>query len=247
VAKAQIEQAQREVERVKDGTSATELAVLHAQLEDARRETERLKDGPDPDEIAAAQARLAAVQATLELSRQTVPFPGVITQVDVKPGDPVAPGSPAFRLDDISSMLVELQASEVDVNRIQTGQSVVLKLDSVPGREYHGKVVEIPAVGNDVNGVATFPLKVAIEDADGSIRPAMTAKATIVITELEDVLLVPVSAVRILDGEHVVYILRNSQPEPVQVTLGLSSADETQVLGGNLQAGDAVLLNPGGG
>lgn len=247
LAKGQLDQAKLEVERLKDGTSPTDLAVLQAQLEDARRGAERLKDGPDPSEVAAAQARLAAVQASLELSRQAAPFHGVITEVDVKPGDQVTPGSPAFRLDDLSSMRVEMQTSEVDINRIQTGQSVILKLDAAPGREYHGKVVEVPAVGNDVNGIATFTLKVAIEDADSSIRPAMTAKATIIVTELKDVMLVPANAVRILDGQHVVYILRNGKPELVQVALGPSSANETQVLEGNLQAGDAVVLNPGGG
>jgi HlyD family secretion protein len=245
-ARGQLAQAKLEVERLKDGTSPAALAVLQAQLEDAQRQAERLKDGPDPSEVAAAKARLTAVQASLELSRQTAPFHGVITEVSIQPGDLVSPGSPAFGLDDLSSLQVELQTSEVDINRVQTGQSVTLKLDAVPGREYHGQVVEIPAVGNDANGVATFTLKAEIEDADLSIRPAMTVKATIVVAELRDVVLVPASAVRILDGQQVVYILREGQPEPVSVTLGSSSADETQVLEGNLQAEDEVVLNPEG-
>ncbi len=244
LAQAQLAQAQREQERLKDGTGPADIAVLQAQLEDARRLAERLKDGPDPDEVAAAQARLAADQAALDLSRQAAPFNGVVTAVDVKPGDLVSVGAQAFRLDDLSALLVELQVSEVDVNRIRPGQAATLTLDAVPGVTYTGVVAEAPAVGDLTDGVVSFRIKVAVSDADSRVRPAMTASAAIIVAELKDALLVPAQAVRFLAGQRVVYVLRDGQPVPVEVVLGLSSAGEAQVLEGDLQPGEAVVLNP---
>jgi HlyD family secretion protein len=67
-AKAQLNQAQREYERVKDGPSQADIAVLEARIENARRDLEGLKDGPDPDDLALAQARVQRAEANLALA-----------------------------------------------------------------------------------------------------------------------------------------------------------------------------------
>ncbi len=134
-AQAQLVSAQREYERIKEGTSPADIALLEAQLADAQREFERVKDGPDAADIAAAQARVAAAQATVNLARIVAPFDGTITEVFSKPGDQVAPGTPAFRLDDLSHQLVDVNVSEVDINRIQPGQPVTLVFDAIPNKE----------------------------------------------------------------------------------------------------------------
>jgi HlyD family secretion protein len=59
-AQAQLLDAQREWERIKDGTSPADIALLEAQLADAKREHEKVKDGPDPADIAMAEARVSA-------------------------------------------------------------------------------------------------------------------------------------------------------------------------------------------
>jgi HlyD family secretion protein len=204
---------------------------------------ERLKGGPDPDEVAAAQARLAAAQAALDMRRLSAPFNGRLTAVDVQPGDMVSAGTQAFQLDNLSTLLFELQLSEIDVNRIQAGQPVSLAFDAVPGVAYTGEVMEAPAVGDLVDGLVSFRIKVAIRGADARVRPGMTASADIVVNELEGSL-VPAQAVRFLGGQRVVYVLREGRPVPVEVVLGLSSAEDIQVLEGDLQPGEAVILNP---
>ena len=67
LAKAQVAQAERHWERVKDGASPVDLAVLEASLADAQRELERWRNGPNPDEVTAARARVEAAQAALSL------------------------------------------------------------------------------------------------------------------------------------------------------------------------------------
>jgi HlyD family secretion protein len=244
LAKAQMAQAERHWERVKDGASPADLAVFEASLADAQREQKRWQDGPNADEVAAARARVEAAQAALSLPRLDAPFAGQITDLPVKPGDNVAPGSLALRLDDTSHLLVDVLVSEVDVNRIQEGQAAELILDGIPGRTYHGVVADVPAVGEDVQGVVSFPVQVEISDADGAIRPGMTAAVTLVVNEVKDALLVPNQALRFENGERVVYVLRDGQYTPVQVRLGATTKDLSQVLEGDLQAGDQVLLNP---
>jgi HlyD family secretion protein len=244
LAQAQLLQAQTAWERLRSGFSPAEIAVLQAQVDDARRRWERLKVGPDPAEVEAARSRVTAAEAAVGLQRLAAPFAGVITQVNNLPGDQIEPGSLAFRLDDLSTLLVELPVSEVDVNRLQVGQPASITLDSVPGVVYDGEVVAVSQVGSLAGGVAQFHVKVKVIDADGNVRPAMTALAQIVITELEDVLLAPARAVRFLDGQRVLYVLRVGKLQPVEISLGLASDEEVQVTGGDLQPGDLVVLNP---
>jgi HlyD family secretion protein len=243
-AQAQYAQAQREWERVKDGLSEADIALLEAQLADAQREWERLKNGADPDDIAAAEARVAAAQASIDQAHLTAPFDGIITQVESMVGDQVAPGTPGLRLDNLSRLLVDVQVSEVDINRIKPGQDVTLLFDAILNREYQGKVNEVALVGTSNQGVVEFVVTVELIDADPSVKPGMTAAVNMVVDELADVLLVPNRAVRVLEGKRVVYVLKGGKPEPVEITLGASSDTMSQLLEGEINPGDAIVLNP---
>lgn len=243
-ARAQLADAQRQWERVKDGTSPAELATLEAQLADAQRKYERVQNGPDPDDLAAARARVAAAQAAINQAHIAAPFAGVMTQVESRPGDQTSPGAPAFRLDDLSRLLVDVQVSEVDINRIQLGQEVSLVFDAILNKEYHGKVSEVALVGTTTQDVVDFTVTVELTDADQAVKPGMTAAVNVVVNQLQDVLLVPNRAVRVQENQRVVYVLRNGSPEPVDVQLGASSDTYSQVVGGELKEGDPIVLNP---
>ncbi len=242
--KAQITQAQIEWERAKDGISPAEIAVLEAQLVDAQREWERWKDGPDSAEITAAEARLAVAQATLKQVHIEAPFDGTITAIYSQAGDLVTTGSQAFRLDDLAPLLVDAIVSEVDINKIQLGQAAILTFDSIPDQEYHGTVVEVPAVGEVINNIASFNIVVEIIDADEKVRPEMTTTVNIVVSELTDVLLVPNRALRLGSGERIVYVLRNEEMVSVPLILGAGSDAYSQILEGDLQEGELIVLNP---
>jgi HlyD family secretion protein len=221
-----------------------EVALAQARVNDALREWERLKDGPDAGDIAAAQARVAAAQATLAMAEIRAPFPGTITAVHVMEGDQVSPGSPGFQLDNLGRLLVEVEVSEVDINRIETGQPVVLNFDAILDRAYSGEVVEIDPTGNSVQGVVNFIVTVELLEHDDAVKPGMTAAVTIIVSKIGDVVLVPNRAVRLKDGQRVVYILKDGVPQSVPVQLGASSDLYSEVLNGSLQPGDVVVLNP---
>jgi HlyD family secretion protein len=244
LAQARLAQAERDWEREKDGPSQAEIAFLQAQLADAQREMERLQGGPDPDDIAEAEARVAAAQAALDQVSIIALFDGTITEVISQPGDQVTSGTPAFRLDDLSTLIVDVQVSEVDINHIWQNQPVVFTFDSILAKEYLGKVLEVPPVGEVQAGVTNFTVQVEITDADEQIKPGMTSAITFVVDEIDDVLLVPNRATRIHEGQRVVYILQDGQLTPVKVVLGSSSDTDSQVLESHLQPGDEIVLNP---
>jgi HlyD family secretion protein len=230
----EIEQAQLEAD----------VAVALAQLDDATREYERLKDGPNPDDVTAAEARLAAAQSTAGQAWIEAPFAGTITAVEIQPGDQVVPGMVAFQLVDLSRLLVDVDISEVDINRVATGQPVELTFDAILDRAYQGEVTEVDFVGVETQGVVNFPVTVALTHPDELVRPGLTAAVSLVVDEIEDAVLVPNRAVRVVDGERVVYVLRDGQMTAIPIVLGTSSETNSQVLEGDLAVGDLIVLNP---
>jgi HlyD family secretion protein len=225
-------------------TAQVNLDAANAALMDAQRTYDRVKDGPNPDDISILQTRITADQATLDMAKLTAPFAGTITEVDVKPGDQVSPASIAFRLDNLDSLLVDLQVSEVDINSIQVGQPVDLSFDAILDKQYKGVVSQVAPVGDVIQGVVEFDVTVELIDADQNVKPGMTAAVNIVVDQITDALLVPNRAVRVVDGQRVVYILSNNQLKSVNVTLGASSDSESQVTDGDLRLGDQIVLNP---
>jgi HlyD family secretion protein len=220
-----------------------DVALAKAKLEDVQREFDRLNAG-NLVEIAAAQSRVDAAQAALNMARITAPFPGIVTESYPLPGDQVGAGATAFRLDNLSSLFVDVEVSEVDINSVSIGQSATLAFDAILNKAYHGEVVEVAKVGNNVGGVVNFTVTVELTDADDLVKPGMTAAVNVVVQEENDVLLIPNRAIRLVDAERVVYILADGQPEAVKVLLGSSSGLDSVLVGGEIKEGDSIILNP---
>src|SRR5512133_713483 len=220
-----------------------DLALAKAKLEDAQRTYDRLKGGNTAD-IAAAQARVDAAQATLNMARLVAPFDGTVTEADSLPGDQVAAGATAFRIDNLDTLLVDVQVSEVDINSIKVDQPVTLTFDAILGKEYHGAVAEVAQAGTATQGVVNFTVTVELTDADENVKPGMTAAVNIVVQEIKDAILVPNRAVRLVDGQRVVYLLVDGKPIKKELRLGPSSDTNSVVAVGDVKQGDIVILNP---
>ena len=72
----------------------------------------------------------------------------------------------------------------------------------------------------------------------------MTAAVTITVKEVNDALLVPNRAVRAVNGQRVIYVLKDDQAVAVNVRLGAIADANSEVVGGDLKAGDLIILNP---
>ncbi len=221
-----------------------QLMLAEARLADAEREWERLKDGADPQDISSAQARVDAILATINMSHLEAPFAGTITEVRSMVGDQVSPGTASFRIDDLTHLLVDVDVPEVDINSIQIGQKATMSFDALQAKEYTGQVTKVARIGTETQGVVNFTVTIELLDADASVLPGMTAAVNIVVNEIDNTLLVPNRAVRLREGDRVVYVLRAGVLTPTKVSIGASSDVESQILEGDVKNGDLLVLNP---
>ncbi|MGA7195412.1 MAG: efflux RND transporter periplasmic adaptor subunit [Anaerolineales bacterium] len=221
-----------------------QLALAKAQLEDAQRAYDLIQNGPDSADLSAAQARVDAAQAALSVAHIVAPFSGTITQAQPISGDQVALGTEAFRLDDLSNLLVDVQVSEVDINSVAVGQPATITFDAVSGKQYDGTVTEVSQAGDVTSGEVDFTVTVKLTDADVQVKPGMTAAVNIIVNQVKNQLLIPNQAVRLVNGNRVVYVLVNGQPQQVEVVLGPSSDTMSAITSGKLNVGDLIILNP---
>ncbi|HVP21438.1 MAG TPA: efflux RND transporter periplasmic adaptor subunit [Anaerolineaceae bacterium] len=220
------------------------LAVAKAKLADAQRTYDQVKNGPSASDLASAQAQVDAAQAVLNETQITAPFDGTVTILYGKVGDLVSNNTNFARVDDLSTMFVDLSISEVDIAKVKTNQKVTINFDAVPTKTYNGFVHDIDGAGTISSGAVNYLVTVQLTDADTAIAPAMTASANVVLDQVADVLTVPSRGVRVSNGQYYVLVLRNGAIQQVNVKLGLSSDTEVEVISNQLQNGDIVVTNP---
>jgi HlyD family secretion protein len=107
-----------------------------------------------------------------------------------------------------------------------------------------GTVKQVAQAGDTASGAVIFTVTVAMDDADAEVKPGMTAAVNIIVKQIADQLLVPNRAVRLVEGQRVVYVLKDGRPVPVEITLGASSDTMSVVVSDELIEGDLIILNP---
>jgi len=220
-------------------------ALAEAQRRYAEQVYQRWKDG-NPPELQSLDAQIRALEAALDQAQLTAPFAGTVTQVWTEAATWVQPGMQALRLDDLSQLYVEAGVNEFDAPLLHPGLTVRMTFDGLPYETFTGVVERVAPVGtvDPESGLTQFQVRVRLHKLDPRLRPGMTAAVTIEADPVEDALLVPNRAIRVVDGQPTVYVLRGNVPVPVPIKVGVSSDLYTQVLEGALTEGDVVILNP---
>jgi len=221
-----------------------------AQLAQAKAQLEELENYPTEEDLAIAkaqvrQAEIALEQARLNLENATLkaPFDGLVADISIVKGGTAGPSIPAITLVDISSLEIETQLVEVDVDKVKEGQEVEISFDALPDRTYRGKVTIVGRVGQTMQGVVSYPVTVTIEDPDERIRVGMTANLNILVGHAENVLLVPVRAIQSRGGRQIVMVKRGESFTPVPVKVGMSNDVMAEIVEGDIKEGDLVLVS----
>ncbi len=130
-------------------------------------------------------------------------------------------GSQAVRLADLSTLQLKVPVSEVDIPNVAVGQKATMTFDAYFNETFEGNVLEIAGAAENQAGVMVYMVTISIEDGQGSLKPGMTAGVVIEIAEKPNALVLPVQAVTSKDGKDIVYVMRGSNPEAVEVQVGL--------------------------
>jgi membrane fusion protein, heavy metal efflux system len=171
------------------------------------------------------------------------PFAGEIIERSAVRGALVEAGRSLFTLADRSVMWAMLNIPESALARVKVGQTVELKVESLPGQVFTGKLTWIGAEVDERSRMARA--RVELPNPDGSLRAKMFARARILVRSAEGAVLVPSSAVCALEGKPFIFVkLAEDLFEARAVTLGVKFDGRTEVLAG-LKPQEVVVVNHG--
>ncbi len=195
-------------------------------------------------QLKQAQLAVQTAQQNLDATTLTAPFDGTITQAAAVPGAVISAGTMVFRIDNLSTLVVAVKVTEIDINGIKVGQPATITFNAIPNKTYEGKVIQTDLAGTVGQNSTTFSVNVQITNADAQIKPGMAANVTIRTNQVDNALLVPSTSIFTdNNGQQYVYLIQNGTPTTVPVTVGAVSDTTTQVTNNALKEGDTIILS----
>jgi len=171
------------------------------------------------------------------------PFPGTVVQVLKSEGEFVEAGgktSALVRIDDLSQLQIEAAINELDYPKLKSNQKVRIRISALPGQIYNGVIRRISLAAREktdfFRGAVEFPVRIEILDADGKIKPGMSATLD-VIADLRQSVVRVANVFLKREGEKYSVTLKSGETRFLQ--LGLQSDEYSEVLSG-LKVGDEL-------
>ncbi len=255
-ASAGVDQAQASYDLAAAGATPAQIAAAQATLASAEAALADLQRPATATDLAAAeatvtQARLALADAEDALAGAaiTAPFAGIVTAIDVAPGE-LASG-PVVTVA-LAEMQLILAVAEIDIGAITPGGTASVTLEAWPDVALEAMVRSIapaPEAAGSAAGVVSYDVTLVLEATDLPLRAGMTASAQLYTAGRQDVLRVPNAAITAdrASGTYMVQRVTGSSDdapltETVVVTVGLRDASNTEITGG-LAKGDQVIVD----
>lgn len=188
---------------------------------------------------AAARAQLQQLRTRLAYATVEAPIGGVVTEKRIEAGDLVAPNTRLYTIADVSTLVVRVGVSELDVVHLRAGDEAAVVLDAFRGRTLPGRIRRIFPTADPATRLV--PVEVALENVDPAVaRPGFLARVAFALGAQEDVLLIPASALVAGNGSEAVYVVENDRAVRRTVSTGVTSEGRVQVVAG-LAPGEQVV------
>ncbi|MFT3664183.1 efflux RND transporter periplasmic adaptor subunit [Piscinibacter sp.] len=276
-----------EVQKLSGGKvpAQTEIDAARAALDRARAAEASARAG-----VTSAQAQLSTDETNLSKASIRSPIDGVVLTRSVDPGNAVAASLQAVTLftlaEDLRKLELDVNVDETDVGLVAVGQKATFTVGAYLNRRYPATVTRVAYGSTKTDNVVTYTTELAVDNQDLTLRPGMTATATIQTSERAPALLVPNTALRFTPagvaaagapaaasggggivsklmprppggvarrsvagnggatgGSRQLWVLRDGAPVSLRVTVGATDGKRTEVSGGGLAEGDAVIVD----
>lgn len=194
-----------------------------------------------------AQASYDEIVSKLNEAVITSPIDGVVIGKPLPAGQMVAQGvnnpTVILTIADMSKMQIETRVDETDINKIKVGQKVNFLVDGQPEDIFEGTVSVISQKATVEQNVITYLVVIDVNDAQQVLKPSMTARVNIAISERKNVLHLPLTAVHDdKRGKYVVVVKEDGSFSNVKVVTGIIDEDRVEILGG-LSDEDIVVIS----
>ena len=256
---ASLENARATLELALSNVARTETLFKRNLAPDSDLDQARERAKVAAAQVKTAEAQVERDRTNLRYAVIRSPIAGVVINRQVNVGQTVAASFQTPTLfqiaQDLRKMQIDTSVAEADVGSLATSFPVSFTVDAFPGQTFQGRILQIRLNPTIQANVVTYNVVVEAENPDGKLLPGMTAHVTIRVAERSDVLRVPNAALSYRpkdrdDDEPVspaprgtrVHLLDGDRSRAVAVRTGVTDGTHTEILEGELQPGDAVIV-----
>jgi HlyD family secretion protein len=212
--------------------------------------------------VALAAAQVQADETLLTKATIFAPISGVVLDRKVSVGQTLvaAMTTPVLYTlaSDLSQMELDVDIDEADVGAVRPGQPASFTVDAYPNRQFSAKLIQVRNAPQTVQGVVTYKGVLLVQNPQLLLKPGMTATATIVAAHIDDTLQVPNAALRFIAPDDIikkapppgtasnagrVWTVNGKTLKAHDLKIGPSDGRNTQILSGDLKAGDKVVTD----
>ena len=231
-------------------TFQNKVNIAQGALCSARDEKALIEAEPRETDIALYQAQIKQGEANLSLIQKQIkdmilkaPIAGTIAQINQEIGETVNKGNPVIVMFTKNRYQIEADISESDIGKIALAQTAKINLDAFPDQEFFGKVIEIEPAETILAGVVYYRIKLGINNEKNfDIKPGMTANLVILSDKRENVLIIPLRAVKERDNKKIVRIPIDSKNfQEITIETGLIGNNGIIEVVSGLKQGDKVI------
>jgi HlyD family secretion protein len=269
-AKANVEKAvvatidaQRTYERNKELFAQNFIARSDLDTAETSFKSAQAQQKVNQSQVQQAQAALKIAEANLQYTRIISPVDGTVISRSVDVGQTVAASFQTPTLfsiaQDLTKMQIDTSVDEADIGKVKSGQDVSFTVDAYPDTIFTGKVAVVRNAPTTVSNVVTYDVVIQVANPELKLKPGMTANVSITIETRPDVLRIPNAALRFKPADVKVisektagkqgmkgtkiWIMENGKLKPVKVTVGLSDGNYTEIITGELKAGQEIITD----
>jgi len=190
-------------------------------------------------DYVTASSRLEEANINIEQCRVVSPITGTINDRFVETGEYVQPGTPVFQVVDHATVKVMIQIPEKDIYSVKPSDRITFTVQPLPNRTFEGEITFVAAQADERNNA--FRAELAVDNADGILRPGMIAQIEFHRGICGDMVSLPMSAVLPSKGDHIVYLVKDGHALRRKVQIENITRDRALISHG-LDEGDFVVV-----
>lgn len=228
-----LQQAEHDLELAK-ANAANAIASNKVSLLNARRHLLIL--GIKDSAINALATNPNGASSVFTLN---APISGMVVERNGTVGATVGTDANLFKIIDLSSVWIDANVFEKDLERVQQGQAVKVTVPAFPESTFYGRVIFITSLVDP--DTRTVKVRTVVPNRDGRLKPDMFASVQLITASHESALTLPLAAVLDDNGKSVIFVAEGNEYKRREVTLGLKSDDRVEITSG-IAAGDKVVV-----
>jgi macrolide-specific efflux system membrane fusion protein len=240
----QLKDEYQEMEALPEAYSANEIKIKKAEIETKELEYQKLLKEYEMlknQELSEYELQVKMARDNLENTILYAPVSGVVLGLSKKVGERITEDQDFATIHENNKVQATTDVIEYDISQIEVGQKVYVTVEALPDQKFVGRVSKINFLASDdSSGLVNYSVVVDIENPSPELKDGMTCVITFVRKEVQNCLIVPYEAVKMVNGKQVVLVVdENGQMDEREIKTGFTDGNSVEVLEG-LKEGEIV-------